>query len=81
MRLGALNPEEPFSGETILTETGENNIRVNDVIESSRKQFAIKYVEKPPGQSKRDYKVIKRLKSPKKIAKDFLPLIFFFFYA
>jgi len=46
MRLGALNPEEPFSGETILTEIGENNIRVNEVVESSRKKFANKYVEK-----------------------------------
>jgi len=45
MRLGALNPEEPFSGETILTEINENDIRVNETIDSSRRQYAIKYEE------------------------------------
>jgi len=78
MRLGALNPEEPFSGNTTLTTIGENSERVNEVIASSREHYAIKYVEKPPGQSKRDYKVIKRL-NPKKIAKDFCHLSFSFF--
>ncbi|MBU0570165.1 type IV secretion system DNA-binding domain-containing protein [Patescibacteria group bacterium] len=46
MRLGALNPEEPFSGETILIEIIEDKNRVDEIINSSRKQYAIKYVEK-----------------------------------
>lgn len=51
MRLGALNPEEPFSGETTLTRIDDNDQRVREVIDSSREKFAIKYVElKPTGK-------------------------------
>lgn len=60
MRLGALNPEEPFSGETVLTEIGENNRRVREVIESSRKQYAIKYVKKNDEEYKKSYTARKK---------------------
>ena len=45
MRLGALNPEEPFSGITVPVDTKDNPQRAEEVIESSRKKFAIEYVE------------------------------------
>lgn len=40
MRLGALNPEEPFSGITIPVKIEYSQNRVNEVIESSRKLYA-----------------------------------------
>ena len=43
MRLGALNPEEPFSGVTIPVKIGYSQNRVDEVIESSRKLYAKKY--------------------------------------
>jgi hypothetical protein len=43
MRLGALNPEEPFSGITVPVEIKENKQRTTEVIENSRKYFARKY--------------------------------------
>lgn len=43
MRLGALNPEEPFSGVTIPIHIEYSQNRVSEVIESSRKFYAKKY--------------------------------------
>ncbi|KKS36743.1 MAG: hypothetical protein UV00_C0022G0004 [candidate division WWE3 bacterium GW2011_GWF1_42_14] len=43
MRLGALNPEEPFSGLTIPVQITYSQQRVDEVIESSRKLYAKKY--------------------------------------
>jgi len=43
MRLGALNPEEPFSGVTMPVEIVEDEPRVQSVIESSRENYATKY--------------------------------------
>lgn len=43
MRLGALNPEEPFSGVTIPVQITYSQKRVDEVIESSRKLYAKKY--------------------------------------
>jgi hypothetical protein len=45
MRLGALNPEEPFSGVTTPVHLPFSQSRINEVIESSRKQYAKKYEE------------------------------------
>jgi len=45
MRLGALNPEEPFSGVTIPVQITYSQKRVDEVIESSRKLYAITYKE------------------------------------
>ena len=43
MRLGALNPEEPFSGMTIPVHIEFSQHRVDEVIESSRKLYAKLY--------------------------------------
>lgn len=45
MRLGALNPEEPFSGVTVPVHIEYSQNRVDEVIESSRKLYAIRYVK------------------------------------
>ena len=47
MRLGALNPEEPFSGTTIPVKIEYSQNRVDEVIESSRKLYAKKYDGSP----------------------------------
>jgi hypothetical protein len=44
MRLGALNPEEPFSGVTMPVMIQHSQERVDEVIESSRKLYASRYV-------------------------------------
>ncbi len=44
MRLGALTPEEPFSGVTTPVNLPFSQSRINEVIESSRRLFAKKYV-------------------------------------
>jgi len=43
MRLGALNPEEPFSGVTVPVKIEYSQNRVDEVIDSSRKLYAKKY--------------------------------------
>lgn len=65
MRLGALNPEEPFSGVTMPIDNNENEVRVAKVIENSRKYFAMKYetaISKPIIQN---YKRVNRAKLAK----------------
>ena len=43
MRLGAMNPEEPFSGVTTPVHMPFSQSRINEVVESSRKSYAKKY--------------------------------------
>ena len=43
MRLGALNPDEPFSGVTTPVHMPFSQSRIDEVIESSRKSYAKKY--------------------------------------
>lgn len=43
IRLGALNPEEPFSGVTVPVKIEYSQNRVDEIIESSRKLYAKKY--------------------------------------
>lgn len=43
MRLGALNPEEPFSGVTVPVKIGYSQNGINEIVESSRKLYANKY--------------------------------------
>ncbi len=74
MRLGALNPEEPFSGETVLTEINKDENRVKEVIESSRERYAIKFEEKGSEEQRRvGYKVKTRIKQPDRISQNALP--------
>lgn len=44
MRLGALNPEEPFSGVTVPVKIEYSQNRVDEVVESSRKLYAKKFI-------------------------------------
>jgi hypothetical protein len=43
MRLGALNPEEPFSGVTVPVKIEYSQNRIKEIVESSRKLYAKKY--------------------------------------
>ena len=48
MRLGALNPEEPFSGVTIPVHIEYSQNRIDAVVESSRRLFAKEWKEEKP---------------------------------
>jgi hypothetical protein len=48
MKVSAINPEEPFSGETTPVETVPDSGRVSELINLSRKNYAIKYTQKAP---------------------------------
>lgn len=43
MKVSALHPEEPFSGETIVLPISDNAEKVHSLIEASRKNYAHKY--------------------------------------
>lgn len=43
MRLGALNPEEPFSGTTIPIKASGSEVQAEKVIESSRRLYAMRF--------------------------------------
>jgi hypothetical protein len=73
MRLGALNPEEPFSGTTTLTTVGENSERVDEVITSSRARYAIKYVEKKTENYRGGYIAKKKPYKSKRKSGNILP--------
>jgi len=73
MRLGALNPEEPFSGETTLTTISRDSSRVNEVIKSSREKYAIKYVEKKTENYRGGYVAKKKIDKPKRKSGSILP--------
>lgn len=62
MRLGALNPEEPFSGITMPVEIQENKQRVDEVIQNSRESFALKYEAQKNKPLTRTYKKVNRVK-------------------
>ena len=46
MKLGALEPEEPFSGKTLPITTKPDLELIEKLIASSRKKYAITYVKK-----------------------------------
>ena len=72
MRLGALNPEEPFSGTTINIETGGNHEKVRKIVESSRQLYAVKYEEKE-NQKIVKPKTIERKSKPSFASGEILP--------
>ena len=45
MKLSAVEPEEPFSGETLPIALTRNEEKINQLIESSRKNYAISYIK------------------------------------
>jgi hypothetical protein len=76
MKLSAVEPEEPFSGETIPIILDRDEARLNLLIEASRKNYAITY--KKPIQKKSlevDKKTSKKNKTIKKKSesKGFIP--------
>ena len=74
MRLGALNPEEPFSGITVPVEVKKNSQLAHMVIESSRRNYAIKYVSlKKPNSKLVKKKKLGKEKSIRKQNYTYLP--------
>ncbi|NCS97721.1 MAG: ATP-binding protein [Candidatus Pacebacteria bacterium] len=65
MRLGALNPEEPFSGITMPVEIGENKKMVSAVVESSRSRYAMKYAPPKRLESYQYQPKVKKVIKPK----------------
>ncbi len=59
IKLSAITPEEPFSGETFPIELNPDQDTINELIEASRKNYAIKYIKPEP---------IKTIKNNKKKA-------------
>jgi len=47
IKISALHPEEPFSGETIPIKVTENEKKVERIIEVSRKRFTTEFVAQP----------------------------------
>lgn len=48
MKISALNPEEPFSGQTIAVEPVQDNEKVDEVVRLSRENYASKYSQPTP---------------------------------
>ncbi len=48
MKISALNPEEPFSGQTIAVEPVQDDEKVDEVVRISREQYASKYSKPIP---------------------------------
>jgi len=76
MKLSAVEPEEPFSGETlpIILDLGHDNVQ--KVIEASRKNFATVYVKQTPKISQPSVKrsgEASKTKKTKHISKGFIP--------
>jgi hypothetical protein len=59
MKLGALNPEEPFSGVTIPVHIEYSQNRINEVIESSRKLYTKQYKAEKPALMKKEARALK----------------------
>ena len=57
MRLGAINPQEPFSGITVPVLVRKSKRFFEKIISASRRNFAIKYEEKKSSQSNIETKV------------------------
>lgn len=52
IKISALEPEEPFSGETILTHIDRDPVKYQLLIEASRRNYARKYIRKAKLQKK-----------------------------
>lgn len=65
MRLGALNPEQPFSGITMPIDIQDNKQRVAEVIQNSRESFAMKYEPPKTRLSISTYKIADKTKPVK----------------
>jgi len=47
IKISALHPEEPFSGETIYIKVPSNEEKVEKIIEASREHFSTEFIAKP----------------------------------
>ncbi len=45
IKLSASEPQDPFSGETFPIPVYENSSKINRLVESSRKNYALKYLK------------------------------------
>jgi hypothetical protein len=52
MKISALQPEEPFSGETIVTKIDSDKEKITRLIQASRQQYAIEYKNRSEQQKK-----------------------------
>lgn len=79
IKVGALNPEEPFSGETIPVETGKNNKWIDKVIQTSQQHYASVYLNKPKQKVEEQIQTTKesvekpKKKTKKAVIKTFIP--------
>lgn len=72
IKIAALHPEEPFSGETTPIAIPDNEAKVQRIVEASRQHFAKLFVGQPKQQSKG--KPAKQVtKPPKKMPHTLLP--------
>lgn len=74
MRLGALNPEEPFSGVTTPVNIEFSQNRVDEIIKSSRQLYTKKWVEEKQVSSREMIEELKKIATKKVVgAQEFLP--------
>ena len=71
MRLGAMNPDEPFSGTTVPVTISPNSERVTSVIKTSRTTYAMKYIEPINNQIKT--KKLKEKPTQRRVSHAILP--------
>lgn len=63
MKISALNPEEPFSGQTIAVETVEDSEKVDEVVRISRERYATKYSKPIPAVHPKIKKPVESIES------------------
>ncbi len=73
IKISALHPEEPFSGETTPVSVLINEARINEIIQASRKHFATEFIAKPPEVFREQPKVEKEKSHPVKQQLGLLP--------
>lgn len=74
IKISALHPQEPFSGETILLESFENTEKVDKIIKASREHFAKQFVAVTKPKKIASKKLVKKqTKTTKRASKQDLP--------
>lgn len=72
IKISAIHPEEPFSGETNLIETPEDPDKVDRIVAASREHFARQFVAVTKSK-KQNSKPQKKITKPPKTAKKDMP--------
>lgn len=74
IKIAALHPQEPFSGETILIESPENESKMEEIVQASREHFAKQFIAATQPQKTIYKKPIKKaITTIKKVSKQDLP--------